>query len=263
MAGGSGILLPMKEGRSQAILSYQQRCFREYAASVNLPASYTYPDGNPIRPLPPLQTATGGIMIVGAYPSARFESRPSCDGSGRRRLIPVADNLHPFAKEEYFDGTRVRRLESGEGIRTYLLNEIDTKAEDCWITDLVKVFLYKPDHVDSCGAVMPSFAVQELRSKFMELGRKSLRWIEEECAICKPKLVITLGEEVAQVVSGEQNANADDLLNRPISEPKSVGGYPTLFVPHPDACRRSEKWRTNMKARTALIQELCADGSLV
>lgn len=98
-----------------------------------------------------MQTATGGLMIVGAYPSARFESRPSVSRPGRQRLVPIADNLHPFAKEEYFDGVRVRRLESGKGIRTHLLEPLGLVADDCWITDLVKVFLYKPDHVDSCG----------------------------------------------------------------------------------------------------------------
>lgn len=199
-----------------------------------------------------MQTATGGLMIVGAYPSARFESRPSVSRPGRQRLVPIADNLHPFAKEEYFDGVRVRRLESGKGIRTHLLEPLGLVADDCWITDLVKVFLYKPDHVDSCGDAVPAFRVTELRSRFLELGRASLPWLREECDLCRPKLVITLGEEVAQVVSGERR-DADDLLNRPVAHPSSIGDYPTLFLPHPDACRRSAKWRANMTARIRLI----------
>jgi uracil-DNA glycosylase len=195
-------------------------------------------------------------MVVGAYPSARFESRASCDGSGRKRLVPVADNLHPFAKEEYFDGTRVRRLESGEGIRTYLLSQLGIEPNGCWITDLVKVFLHKPAHVDSCRAVVPNFRVPELRTRFLELGRRSLPWIKQECAICRPKLVITLGEEVAQVVSGEPKATANDLPNRPAARALGIGGFPTVYVPHPDACRRSEKWRTNMAARVRLAKTL-------
>ena len=86
-----------------AILEYQQRCFREYGESVGLPKPYTYPDGNPIRPLPTIQTATGGLMIVGAYPSARFEKRLSLK-TGKYRLVQVADNLRPFGYEQYFDG---------------------------------------------------------------------------------------------------------------------------------------------------------------
>lgn len=105
----------MKAGK--AILRYQQRCFSDYSRSVGIPDDYRYPTGNPIRPLPPVQTAAAGLMIIGAYPSARFESRRS-PSSGRWRLIPIADNLQPFGREEYFDGSRVRRLESGAGPRT-------------------------------------------------------------------------------------------------------------------------------------------------
>ena len=241
---------------SNPILTYQQRCHREYNASIDLPAVYTYPDGNPIRPLPPVKTATGGLMIVGAYPSARFESRASLNNPGRNRLIPVADNLQPFGDEEYFDGVRVRRLESAHGLRHYLLDPLGLTPEECWITDLVKVFLYKPEHVDSIGDVLPDFPVPQLRRSFRLLGEKSLPWLQEECRLCKPKLVITLGEEVAQVVSGERNAKADDLLNRPVSSYEGTSQHPTLHLPHPDACRRSEKWRQNLSERLEIIKQL-------
>ena len=59
----------------RSVLKYQQECFREYGKDVGLPRKYTYPDGNPIRPLPPYYVSTRGLMIVGAYPSARFEFR--------------------------------------------------------------------------------------------------------------------------------------------------------------------------------------------
>ena len=126
----------------QAVRRYQQRCYWEYASKVNLPDDYRYPTGNPIRPVPPVQTRCGGIMIIGAYPSARFESRRS-PVSGKRRLIPIADNLQPFGPEVYFDGTQVRRLESGHGLQEFILSPLALAIEDCWITDLVKVFLYK------------------------------------------------------------------------------------------------------------------------
>ncbi len=232
-----------------AILRYQQQCFREYAASVGLPIPYTYIDGNPIRPLPPMQTAMGRLMIVGAYPSARFEARPLANGSARSRLVPVADNLHPFAQEEYFDGVRPRRLESGHQIRQHLLGPLGVALADCWVTDLVKVFLYKPDHLDSCQAVQPSFSPPILRGSFAELAERSLSWLRRECDLCRPKLVVTLGEEVARAISGEGSAKADDLLNRPIAAAERIGGWPTLHLPHPDACRRSTKWAGIMAKR--------------
>ena len=241
--------------KNRTVLEYQQRCYREYAQSVGLPKVYTYPDGNPIRPLPPIKIAIGGLMIVGAYPSARFESRPSRNSPGQYRLIPVADNLQPFGYEQYFDGLRVRTLESADGLQEYLLTEIDRTPEQSWITDLVKVFLYKPEHTDSCGDVCPDFQVPELRGQFKDLAQRSLAWVQEECALCKPQLIVTLGEEVAQVVSGELSASADELLTRDVQSPARLG-YPTLYLPHPDACRRFEKWREQMTKRVNRVKEL-------
>ena len=84
------------------VLDYQQRCFSGYSESIGLPEKYTYPDGNPIRPLPPIQTQTQGLMIIGAYPSARFGSRASATRSGVCRLITVADNIQPGPIERTF-----------------------------------------------------------------------------------------------------------------------------------------------------------------
>jgi hypothetical protein len=240
--------------RDRAILTYQQKCYREYARSIALPEPYTYPDGNPIRPLPPIQTAVDGLMIVGAYPSARFESRPSRSKPGRYRLIPVADNLQPFGYEQYFDGIRVRTLESADGLQKYLFANLPIFFEQCWMTDIVKVFLYKPTHQDSCGDVCPAFRVPVLRSRFRVLAQDSLPWLQEECRMCKPKLIVTLGQEVAQVVSGKMNASADELLSGDIVHPAAVDGYPTLFLPHPDACRRSEKWRVKMTESVKMVK---------
>jgi len=201
-------------------------------------------------------------MIVGAYPSARFESRPSRRPPGRYRLVPIADNLQPFGRERYFDGLRVRTLVSADGLHEYLLSRLGLSFEDCWVTDLVKVFLYKPGHVDSCGDVHPGFQVPELRSQFRALALKSLVWLQEECSLCKPKLVVTLGLEVAQVVSDELRASADNLLLRDVVHPAALGGWPTLYLPHPDACRRSQKWRECTAERARLARAvLSAEGN--
>ena len=218
------------------ILDYQQRCFHEYSRSIQLPDPYTFPDGNPIRPLPPIQTAQGGIMIIGAYPSARFECRPSRKTLGHYRLIPIANNLQPFGFEQYFDGVRIRTLESADGLQKYLLNDLSRSLDQCWITDLVKVFLYKPEHADSIGDVHPDFKVPVNRNQFKGLAVKSLQWLQDEVQLCNPKLIVTLGEEVAQVISHEKSASADDLLAREISRSTALAEHPVLFLPHPDAC---------------------------
>lgn len=227
------------------IRNYQQRCSAEYSASIKLPEDYRYPTGNPIRPIPPIETCTQGLMIIGAYPSARFESRPS-RVSNRRRLVPVADNLQPFGTEVYFDGVQVRRLESGAGLNQYLLEPLGLKREKCWITDLVKVFLYKPEHANSCAEIFPEFKVNVLRPAFSKLGRMSVSWIREEIDLCEPKVIITLGEEVAKIVSGSKLA-ADELLVPEPSYPELLDGHKTYYCPHPDACRRSPQWRERMQ----------------
>jgi uracil-DNA glycosylase len=83
--------------------------------------------------------------------------------------------------------------------------------------------------------------------------------MREECKLCRPKLIVTLGEEVAQVVSGEWNASADKLLHREIEGYPSLNDYPVLFLPHPDACRRSEKWRKIMEERVRTIRQLLSE----
>lgn len=237
----------------RSILDYQQRCFADYATNISLPEDYRYPDGNPIRPLPPVKVALNNLMIVGAYPSARFESRESPTDSKRRRLIPIADNLQPFGDEQYFDGIRTRDLESTVGLVKYLLSPLGLIPDDCWVTDLVKVFLYKPGHESSCGEVVPEFQVPVLRGKFKDLGTRSLPWLQDEIKLCKPNLIVTLGQEVAQVVSGELSATADDLLAREVSNPDALLNFPAIYLPHPDACRRSDKWRGIMKGRIEFV----------
>lgn len=237
-----------------AIRKYQQRCHAEYSASIGLPTNYRYPTENPIRPVPPVQTACGGLMIIGAYPSARFESRKS-PTSGRNRLIPIADNLQPFGEEVYFDGIQVRRLESGAGLREYLLGPLGLRADECWITDLVKVFLFKPEHKNSCEDAVPGFGVIPNRGDLDEFGRRSLGWIQEEIRICKPKVIVTLGEEVARVVT-QSSKPAIELLVKEPSRPESLGGRLTFLCPHPDACRRGEKWQGRMGEIVAEIKKI-------
>jgi uracil-DNA glycosylase len=225
------------------ILEYQQDCYANYLESIGIQQQYIFPDGNPIRPLPPIQVKTHSLMIVGAYPSARFEQRSSHRYPGRFRLVPVANNLRPFGSERYFDGLKVRNLESAEGLNKYLLQPLQISAEQCWITDLVKVFLYKPEHIDSCSDAVPGFDRKANRANFPIYAEDSLPWLEREARLCEPRLIITLGLEVAQAVSGRKSSSADELLCGPIAHPRALGGAPTLYLPHPDACRRSRKWR--------------------
>jgi hypothetical protein len=89
----------------KVILDFQKNCYNKYLDELKtkglIPEQYLFPFGNPIRPVIPTKTSINGIMIIGAFPSARFES---IDGL----LVPCANNLSPFGEEEYFDGMQVR-----------------------------------------------------------------------------------------------------------------------------------------------------------
>lgn len=79
---------------SKEILQFQKDCFTNYLTDIRqlvpeIPNPYIYPDGNPVRPVIPVKTTQNSIMLIGAFPSARFERR-------NKVLIPVADNLSPF-----------------------------------------------------------------------------------------------------------------------------------------------------------------------
>ena len=122
------------------VLNYQKECFANYVDDirsriVEIPDPYLYPDGNPIRPVVPTQTAQNLIMLIGAFPSARFEKRNG-------KLIPVGDNLSPFGHEEYFDGSEVRTQASRDILDAMYFPLLGLNSEQMWITDMVKIYLY-------------------------------------------------------------------------------------------------------------------------
>jgi hypothetical protein len=125
---------------NDAIGKLQQTIFRDYASSVGLSADARYYGGSRLRPVVPLDTAIGGYFIIGAYPSAQFES---VDGEND---VPVGDNLGPFEPQRYFDGSRVRTQASADELAEFYLGPLGVRRSECWVTDLVKVFLFKEGH---------------------------------------------------------------------------------------------------------------------
>ena len=223
------------------ILKYQQKCFATYSSEIGLPRNYAYIDGNPIRPLVPVATAQKSLMIVGAYPSARFESR---ENNRRRYLIPIGDNLAPFQPELYFDGVRSREQESANGLQQYFLRPLGIRREQCWITDLVKVFLFKPEHVDNYAALGRKLPFDQTRNSFDHYAKRSMKFLVDEIVLARPILVLTLGEEVARVITNRSDSSSDQLLTGNPYELDILGNRCFVaHVAHPDACRRWSKWR--------------------
>ncbi len=174
------------------VSEYQKKCFVEYKEYIEYPVDYRYYYGNPLNVLVPIETALNKVMIVGAYPSAKFFTIKGITDT------PVADNDSPFSNEQYFDGSRVRTIPSGKELNEVILDRLGIDRSDCWITDLVKVFLFKPGHVERYKD-LEKYDITENRSHFKKYAQKSLKWIYEEINICNPYLIILLGAEVTEV----------------------------------------------------------------
>lgn len=213
--------------------------YQTYVKEVGLDPNACYVHGTPLRPVVPLDTASGGLFIVGAYPSARFAL---VDGVSD---VPIGDNLGPFESERWFDGSRVREQPSARELEVHFLRPLGLARSACWITDLVKVFLFKPGHVtryQKIGALVPAGYERE---RFLELGKRSIPALERELRVARPRLMITLGAEVAGVLRGERSSrNRVKLLVPKISE-LAVGDevVQTMHCAHPGILRGdSNNW---------------------
>lgn len=209
------------------IAEYQKDCFRKYKQEIGYPENYTYLFGTPINVLVPIETTQNKVMIVGAYPSAKFYT---IDGIAD---TPVADNDSPFSNESYFDGSRVRTIPSGKELNEVILERIGIDRSDCWITDLVKVFLFKQGHVDRY-IKLGKKDIQENRSKFLEYADNSLARLKTEIEICNPFVIILLGLEVTKVIFNLADNKAKEYLNGNVYH-KEILGLQRNFIclPHP------------------------------
>ena len=224
--------------------------YETYAQSVGLSPDAHYFLGAPLRPLVPLDATRGGLFLIGAYPSARFQQ---IDGV---RDVPVGDNLGPFESERWFDGTHVRKQRSAIELEELFLNPMEVDRAQCWITNLVKVFLFKKRHRKKYEQLRVSPPAGYRRECFRELGERSLPFLERELKLATPRLVVTLGREVAGVLHGVRSPPAQSALLVPAITELSLGGMtlPTVHCAHPGilmrfAASRSQVTSKNWRAR--------------
>lgn len=236
---------PQPSETPRAVSQLRREILSDYVADLGLATDAKYISGAPLRPVVPLDVGSK-VFVLGAYPSARF-------GAFRgERDIPVADNLGPFERERYFDGERVRVQNSAEELQELLLGPLGVPRSDCWVTDLVKVFLFKKGHsakYDRLGGKAP---VGYTREAFQALGEKSLPWIEREVRVSQPTLLITLGAEVAGIVTGTRSAAARTRLLDGEVRPLQFRGVEVsvAHLPHPGILMREVAgagWRARNK----------------
>ncbi len=175
----------------------------------------------------PIETHENGIMIVGAYPSAKFYTVTGIADT------PLADNDSPFSNESYFDGSRVRTIPSGKELNEVILEKIGVNREVCWITDLVKVFLFKQGHIDRYNK-LGKMDLFENRSKFLEYAKKSIDRLNQEIELANPIAIILLGIEVPMSIFKISKNKAKSYLDGEIRL-KTINGIDRKIIclPHP------------------------------
>ncbi len=183
-------------------------------------------------------------MIVGAYPTAHFHT---INGIAD---VPVADHLYPFSSEKYFDGSRVRPVKSGEELAELYLKPLGISREECWITDLVKVFLFKEGHIERYRKLQRN-DLEASRKDFRKYAQASLSFLHKEIKLAQPKAILLLGLEVISVVLDCSESKARLLIgpNKILSD----APMPDVFfaLPHPGIVMRNSEvgliWRKKLK----------------
>ncbi len=231
-----------KKMKKNDILKFQQDCYKNYLIDIQesipeFPKEYLFPDGNPILPILPVKTSRKQLMFVGAFPSARFENRNGL-------LIPIANNLSPFGKEDYFDGQQTRKQASREVLEKDYFSNLGINLDDHWITDLVKIYLMPEKHIKNCIQINNSISYADTHKQFKKIAKASLEWFYKEINVCEPKLIITFGEIVARTIIGDFKTANKELLNGDIYSTIINGkNYNMCHLPHPEIVRRDKKWR--------------------
>jgi|TARA_B100001971_G_C18136858_1_gene508129 uracil-DNA glycosylase len=217
------------------IKNYQRDCFKNYKQDIGYPSEYSYLKGTPINVLVPIETTLNNIMIIGAYPSAKFYTINGVPDT------PMANNDYPFSNEKYFDGSRVRTIPSGKELNDIILDKIGVDRSECWVTNLVKVFLFKKGHIERYEKLGKT-DLSENRTKFFEYAEKSMQWLDKEIEICNPKVIILLGFEVTKVFFDLTDKKAKEYLNGYIKT-KIINGVKRniICLPHPGILMRKTK----------------------
>lgn len=248
--------ISQKEKIDADILQFLKNCYSNYLKDIReeiriFPQDYIFPDGNPILPVLPTNLVKNSIMLIGAFPSARFERR-------NEKLIPVANNLSPFANEEYFDGREIRKQASREFLDDHYFPQLNINPNEMWITDLVKIYLFPQKHINNCNVFSQNKFVNT-HEMFKEIAgsKANMKWMLNEIKLCNPKLIITLGEIPARIIRNENKLKNKELLNGEITNINiEEKNYLIASLAHPEIRRRNKEWNdyTNEAIKKLSIQ---------
>lgn len=235
------------------ILRFQRECYATYIRDIRktvpeIPDPYVYPDRNSVKPVMPVKTARESIMVIGAFPFARYEIRYGL-------LIPVADNLSPFASEEYFDGANIRTNISREWLDRDYFHRLDINVDEIWLTNLVKVFLFNDKLKTNCEIAAPGIKFANTYELFPDIAKASMKWMKKEISICNPKLIITLGEIPAKVISDDFDTSNEELLNGEVRNVIYDRQYKIAHLGHPEIQKMSIEWNKRYEGAISRLAE--------
>lgn len=225
------------------IKNYQKQCWKTYKSKTSIPSEYKYLYGNPVKVHVPVDTTCGGLMIIGAYPTAHFNT------IGSVRDVPISDHLYPFSSEKYFDGSSIREVDSGREIEELFLKPLQIDRSQTWITDLVKVFLFKPGHAEKYKQ-LGFKGTLVFRKEFKSLAKNSISYINNEIEICNPKIILSLGTEVNSVLLNKSDSAATAIISSGQKQSYLLNGNEFTFFacPHPGILMRGGAISNNWKA---------------
>jgi len=196
------------------IQQYQKKCSKEYAKSIKFAEETSYLYGNPVRTVVPIETAIGKTMVIGPYPAAKMYFEKDIPD------VPLYDGIAPFSIEPYYDGSRVRSSYTGQELSEVILESLEIPREHCWLTSLVKVFLFDDDHVKKYHRLGKE--IKENRSNYMDYANRSLNWIRQEIEIANPKIILLLGAEVISSILLISEQEALESMTGKIIEKKII-----------------------------------------
>lgn len=196
------------------IQQYQKKCSKEYIKSIKFPKENSYIYGNPVKTVVPIETAIGKTMVIGPYPAAKLYFEKEIPD------VPLYDATAPFSIEPYYDGSRVRSSYTGQELTDVVLETLEIPREHCWLTNLVKVFLFDEDHVKKYHRLGKE--IKENRSKYMDYANKSLPWIRQEIEIANPNIIFLLGAEVISSLLLVSEKEAMDYMTGEVVEKKII-----------------------------------------
>ena len=154
-------------------------------------------------PVVPTWLPKGRVMILGMYPTCRFAT------IGSEKEIPIRDIDEPFENSRYFDGYGIRNVRSGHVLYENYLEPLGLDPEkDLWITNMVKCFLFKPEHLEAyenIGWSIPDGFEATRTEKYFDAAKLCIReWLGKELGLCRPQLVIALGEFVCRMIFADE-----------------------------------------------------------